>query len=103
MLNLGAEKVYIGKKNYRKNTLGKKECWYVQVNRKMDIKIILEAISPLLISKKKQADLILSFFKDYPNLLLGRGNRSGKKNDNFEAYNKLIEAIKKEKMVLISP
>lgn len=99
---MGIEKIYIGEKNY-KGGIGRKRSWYLQINRKADIQRGLEIIIPYLISKKKQAQLILSFFKSYPNLLLNRGNRSGKKNDNFKVYSKLIEALKKAKMEIGEP
>ena len=100
--SIGAEKVFVGEKHYKKG-LGKKRSWYVQVNRKSDVKIILESITKYLISKQEQANLILKFFTDYPNLLLRRGNRSGKKNDNFAIYDKLIKDIKMAKQKIGEP
>lgn len=100
---LGATKVFTAEKVYKKNLWSKNRMWYVQVNRKLDVKLILEAITPYLVSKQEQAQLILNFFNDFPNLLYGRGNRSGKRNENFQAYNLLIEQIKQAKKKILVP
>jgi len=104
MANLGA-KVYLLSKTYKDGALLKARwlMWQLQVQKKEDVKIVLEKISPYMVSKKPQANRLLKFFNDYPNLLYGRGNRSGKKNEHFEIYKKLEKDLKNLKVCNLIP
>lgn len=102
---IGLEKVFMGIRNYKPTNFKKtpSKVWYIQISRKADVKTLLETITPLLISKQEQAQLILNFFNEYPNLLYGRGTRSGNVNKNYAAYDKLITDIKEAKKRIGEP
>lgn len=104
MADLGA-RVYITEKVYTKYSLIKPRwlMYEIKIQRKGDVKTILEAIEPYMVSKRNQAKVLLKFFIDYPNLLLGRGNRSGKTNDHFDIYRKLEKELKRLKICSLTP
>jgi hypothetical protein len=102
---IGLENVFLGQRNYKQTNFKKtpSKMWYIQISRKADVKTLLEAITPHLTSKQEQAQLILNFFNDYPNLLYGRGTRFGRANENYAAYDKLITDIKEAKKKIGEP
>lgn len=97
-------KVYITEKKYKPgNLMPRYIVFELKIQRRNDVKLILEKTEPYLISKKEQAQVLLKFLNDFPNLLLGRGNKSGKKNEHFDEYDKVQKKLKELKRSYLVP